>query len=152
MGEGVCEVDRCSLGSCSRGQAGIGGFDPLDFITRELHFILGRISIVGIAIRYELDGPGIESRWGRDFPHPSSYTMGTGSFLGVKRPGRGADHPPPSRAEVRERACSRENFFLLPWCVILKSYVIYVMKLCVCVCVCVCMGGINSSLMKFDKC
>jgi hypothetical protein len=25
---------------------------------------------------------------------PSSYTIGTGSFHGVKRPGRGADHPP----------------------------------------------------------
>jgi hypothetical protein len=28
--------------------------------------------------------------------------MGTGSFLGVKRPGRGADHPPPSSAEVKK--------------------------------------------------
>jgi len=26
---------------------------------------------VGIATRYGLDGPGIESRCGRDFPHPS---------------------------------------------------------------------------------
>ena len=25
--------------------------------------------------------------------HPASYTMGTGSFLGVKRQGRGFDHP-----------------------------------------------------------
>jgi hypothetical protein len=32
--------------------------------------------------------------------HPASCTMGTVSFLGVKRPGRGADHPPPSSAEV----------------------------------------------------
>ena len=29
------------------------------------------MSVVGIATRYELDGPGIESRWGRDFPHLS---------------------------------------------------------------------------------
>jgi len=36
--------------------------------------------------------------------HPASYTMGTGSFLGVKRPGCGVDHPPPSSAEVKERA------------------------------------------------
>jgi len=35
--------------------------------------------------------------------HPASYTMGTGSFLGVKRPGRGIDHPPLSSAEVKER-------------------------------------------------
>jgi len=27
--------------------------------------------------------------------HPASYTMGIRSFLGVKRPGRGIDHPPP---------------------------------------------------------
>jgi hypothetical protein len=32
--------------------------------------------------------------------HPASCTMGTGYFLGVRRPGRGADHPPPPSAEV----------------------------------------------------
>jgi len=49
--------------------------------------------------------------------------MGTGSFSGVKRPGRGVDHPLPSSAEVKERvelylyspfwdfvACYRLNF------------------------------------------
>ena len=30
-------------------------------------------------------------------------TMGTGSFPGVKRPGRGADHPPPSKCRGHER-------------------------------------------------
>jgi len=34
---------------------------------------------------------------------PASYTMGTGSFLGVKRPGRTVDHTSPSSAEVEER-------------------------------------------------
>ena len=34
--------------------------------------------------------------------HPTSYTMGTGSFSGVKRPGRGLKHQPPSSAEVKE--------------------------------------------------
>ena len=29
--------------------------------------------------------------------YPVSCTMGTGSFPGVKRPGGGADHPPPSK-------------------------------------------------------
>jgi hypothetical protein len=29
--------------------------------------------------------------------------MGTGSFPGVKLPGCGVDHPPPSSAEVKER-------------------------------------------------
>jgi hypothetical protein len=32
--------------------------------------------------------------------HPASCTMGTESFSEVKRPGRGADHPPPPSAEV----------------------------------------------------
>jgi len=35
--------------------------------------------------------------------HPASYTMGTGSFQGVKRSGRGVDHPLTSNAEVKER-------------------------------------------------
>ena len=32
---------------------------------------VGRDSSVSIATRYGLDRPGIESRCGRDFPHPS---------------------------------------------------------------------------------
>jgi len=39
-------------------------------------------------------GPGAQS---------ASYTMGTRSSPGVKRPGRGVDYPPPSSAEVKER-------------------------------------------------
>ena len=35
--------------------------------------------------------------------HPASNTMGTGSFPGVQRPGRGVDHPPPFSAEVKKR-------------------------------------------------
>ena len=33
-------------------------------------------SAVGIATCYGLDAPGIESRWGRDFPHPSRPALG----------------------------------------------------------------------------
>jgi len=33
-------------------------------------------SVVGIATGYELDGPGIESRWGRYFPHLSRPALG----------------------------------------------------------------------------
>ena len=36
-----------------------------------MRHIVGRDNSVGIATRYGLDGPGIESRWGRDVPHPS---------------------------------------------------------------------------------
>jgi hypothetical protein len=33
-------------------------------------------SSVGIAIRYGLEGPEIESRWRRDFPHPFRRALG----------------------------------------------------------------------------
>ena len=64
-----------------------------------------RDSVVGIATRYGLDGPGIEYRWRRDFPHPSRpaleptprilYNGYRVSFPGVKRPGRGVKHSHP---------------------------------------------------------
>jgi hypothetical protein len=78
-----------------------------------------RDSSVGIATRLRLDDQGYRVR----FPagvgnfslrcrlqngsgaHPASYLMGTtDSFPGVKRPGREADHSPPSSAEVKN-AC-----------------------------------------------
>jgi hypothetical protein len=37
---------------------------------------LGSDSVVGIGTRYGLDGPGIESRCGRDFQHLSTPAMG----------------------------------------------------------------------------
>jgi hypothetical protein len=45
------------------------------------HFYVGWDSVVATATRYWLDGPGIESRTGRDFPNPS-------------RPALGPTHPP----------------------------------------------------------
>jgi hypothetical protein len=38
--------------------------------------IAGRDIVLGIMPRYGLDDPGIESRWGRDFPHPYRSTLG----------------------------------------------------------------------------
>ena len=76
-------------------------FFPSRFST--LPFVLcGPSSVVGIATGYKLDGSGIESRWGARFSapvqtspgaHPASCTMGTASFLGVKR-GRGVTLTP----------------------------------------------------------
>ena len=40
-----------------------------------LVMIVGRNSSVCTATRYRVDGPGIESRWGRDFPHPSTPAL-----------------------------------------------------------------------------
>ena len=57
--------------------------------------------------------------------HPASCTMGTGYFggEGVKRPGRGADHPPQSKCRVLERVglylCSPSG---LSWRVIGRTF------------------------------
>ena len=48
----------------------------------------------GVVFHTIPDRPGV---------HPTSYTMGTGTLLGVKLPGRGVDHPTPSSADVKER-------------------------------------------------
>jgi len=59
-------------------------------ITKHYEPIL--FSAVGIATRYGVEGPGIESR---DFPHLSRPAVGgIGSFPGVKWPKRGVYHPP----------------------------------------------------------
>jgi hypothetical protein len=88
---------------------------------QSLHSVLFWLTVwAGIATCYGLDGLGIESRWGRDFLHPSRPALGPTqppiqwvpglfpggkkvSFLGVKRPGRGVDHPPSSTAGIKER-------------------------------------------------
>jgi hypothetical protein len=81
-------------------------------------------SKVGIAIRYGLDVPGIESLpVGSRFSslvqtdpgaHPASCTV---SFPGLKQPGPGVDQTTPSNAEVKNEwnctfmTCSRANFY-----------------------------------------
>ena len=83
---------------------------------------MGRDSSVGIATRYELNGLKIESRWGRDFLHPSLPYQPLGlpsllynghcvSFPGVKRPRRGVNHPPLPSAEVKERKELQAYFY-----------------------------------------
>ena len=107
----------------------------------------GPDSSVGIATDYGLGGPGIESRWGRDFPavqtgpgaHPASCTMGIGSFPGVKC-GRGVlltTHPLLAPKSKKSRAItlllSRQqpglqrgyftfNFLLLLYSLLLSSF------------------------------
>ena len=67
-------------------------------------FLTGRDSVAGLFgdritvgarfSAYVQTGPGA---------HSASCIMGAGSLPGVKRPGRGVDHPPPFSAEVKER-------------------------------------------------
>ena len=70
----------------------------------------GRDSSVGIATRYGLDGPGIESRWGeifhtrsdRPWGPPSLLCSGYRVFPGGKAAGEWRWPPIPSSAEVEE--------------------------------------------------
>jgi hypothetical protein len=92
---------------------------------------IGLSTRAGIATRYGLEGPGIEFRWWRDFPHPSRPALGPtqspiqwvpGLFSGGKAAGAWRWPPTPSSAEVRQSraipllslwafvACSRVNF------------------------------------------
>jgi hypothetical protein len=96
---------------------------------------VGRDIAVGIATHYGLDGLGMESRWGRDFLHPSRPPWGPPSLLcngywvfsGDKRSGRGVDHPPHLAPKLKKEyilpliplwvfvACSNVTFtFILP--------------------------------------
>ena len=70
---------------------------------------LGPGNVVGIVTAYELDGPGIESRWGEIFRTSPDRPWGPPSLLyngyrvfpvGKFLPGRDADPSPPSSAEV----------------------------------------------------
>jgi hypothetical protein len=62
-----------------------------------------RDSIVNMPTSYVLDSPGIESCWGARFSATSLLYNGYRVFLGVKQPGCGGDHPPPSSAKVKEK-------------------------------------------------
>jgi len=80
-------------------------------------------SSVGIVTGYGLDGPGIESRWGRDFPHLSRPAMGPiqspvewvpGLSRGEERPGRDNDPSPPLVPWSRK---SRATLLLPLWAI-----------------------------------
>jgi hypothetical protein len=67
-----------------------------------------------LATGWKTEGSEFESPWGREFSllhvvqagsgaHPTSYPISTGgSFAGVKRKEREADHSPPTSAEVKK--------------------------------------------------
>jgi hypothetical protein len=66
---------RCQATTFSSGTHVQGGITSLTLGVIKL-YRMGRDSSVGRATRYGLDGPGIESHWGRDFPHPSRPAQG----------------------------------------------------------------------------
>ena len=92
-------------------QAALGGVNPIETIIQEISglyvFSRGQDSY---SLRAGRSGDRIPvgARFSASVQtgpaaHPTSYTKGTRSFPGVKRPGRGDDHLPPSSAEVEGR-------------------------------------------------
>jgi hypothetical protein len=84
---------------------------------------MGQYSSVGIVTHYRLDSLGIKSQLGARFTipvqtgpgvHLASYTVGNGSFPGVKQLGHDVDHPPPSSIQVKEGKLSYDfvSFFV----------------------------------------
>jgi hypothetical protein len=72
--------------------------------------VRGQDSSVSIVTCYRLDGAGIESWWGQDFPHPSRLALGTNQPPIRWVPGLswgkavrcGVDYPLLSSAKVKE--------------------------------------------------
>jgi len=94
-----------------------------------MYILLDWNNVVGIGTRYGLDGPGIESWWGRGFLHmfrpvlwptqpPAQWVQGL--YSGVKWLESDIDHPPTSGTKVGERvelylyfpfmACSKVHY------------------------------------------
>jgi hypothetical protein len=80
-----------------------------EIMATDCNMLVRRDSSVGKATGYGLDGPGIESQWGQDFPHMSRTALRPtqspvqwvpGLSRGKERPGRDADPLPPSSAVV----------------------------------------------------
>jgi len=74
-------------------------------ITSNRDIVVGRDSVIRIATGHGLDGPKVESQWGVGGArfstpiqtglgdHPTSCTIGTVSFPGVREPERGVGPP-----------------------------------------------------------
>jgi hypothetical protein len=100
---------------------------------------LSRDGSVGVALGYGLEDRGSGVR----FPagagnsslrhrvqngsgaHPASYPMGTGALsLGIKRPGRAADHSPPFSDEVKNAwsYTSFPQYAFMAWCSVIEKH------------------------------
>ena len=74
-------------------------------------FLLGDCKASEFYVPTFWNSPGIESRWGRDFPHPSRPTLGPtqlpikwvpGLSQELKRSGSGTDHPHHLAPRIKE--------------------------------------------------
>jgi hypothetical protein len=102
------EMEICQTRQCYHLRSGDFPSPRPTFCILNFWITVNQDSSVSIPTRYRLDGPGIESRCRRDFAHPSRPALGSTQppiqwAPGVSRTGCSVDHPPPSRAEVKER-------------------------------------------------
>ena len=70
------QVSSCSVHFQFSAQNHCSSQKPYMQILLYLLLLVGRDSSVGIAISYELNGPGIKSRWGQDLRHLSRLALG----------------------------------------------------------------------------
>jgi hypothetical protein len=115
----------------------------LEFLRLFILVTVDRDSSVGISTRWELNGPRIETRWGRDFPH--SFTPAqrptqppaqweTFLFSEVKTAGAWRWPPIPPIDEVKERvelylySASRPSWPVLGWALPILSHNLTVTK------------------------
>jgi len=101
-------------------------------------FNYGRDSVVSIATRYELDGLGLECRWGRSFRTLPYRLQGTScrysgywvTFSKQKRSGLGSDHPLLSSTEFESEqstaSASHLRLRYVTWCFQMRTSQAYV--------------------------
>jgi hypothetical protein len=70
----MCELMKVPIDTLQQNWSLVTLCHSLQYLS--LKWKVGRDSSVGIATRYGLDGPGIESRWERDLPHSSKAALG----------------------------------------------------------------------------
>ena len=89
--------------------------------------IVSQDSVVNIATCYRVDSLGIESWWGRGFPHLSRLSLRPtqapiqwllGHSLGVNWPEYGVNHLPSSNTSVKERELYLYSHSVPSWQVI----------------------------------
>ena len=69
----ICPIHLHSYSWCKHN---ISALDKVIFIKPDTEYSMDWHNAVGIATGYGLDGPGIESLWRGDFPHPSRPALG----------------------------------------------------------------------------
>ena len=103
------EMEIFQTRQCCHLRSGDFPSPPKRFVFLNSCITVNQNSSVSIPTRYGLNGPGVESRWRRDFVHPPIPALGPTQTPKQWAPGlsRGGvwywPPPPPSRAEAKER-------------------------------------------------